>query len=93
MEIKRTETDSKGVFKAMEGLEELGYLTFSKAGKDKIIIDHTEVKSSQKGSGLGNDLVKAAVIYAREEGKKILPLCPFAKSVFLKNKDIQDVMV
>jgi predicted GNAT family acetyltransferase len=33
-----------------------------------------------------------AVQYARENNLKILPLCPFAKSVFDKTEEIQDLL-
>lgn len=32
-----------------------------------------------------------SVAFAREQGVKILPLCPFAKAVFDKNEEIADV--
>jgi len=36
--------------------------------------------------------VAAAVDYARTNGWKILPLCPFAKSVFDKTPEYADVL-
>lgn len=67
-------------------------MTYSKAGADTIIIDHTEVSEALKGQGAGKRLVTAAVEFAREKNIKIIPLCPFAKSVFEKVKDFQDVL-
>ena len=57
-----------------------------------IIIDHTEVGQSLKGKGIGLQLVKAVVAHARESKIKILPLCPFAKSVFDKKEELRDVL-
>jgi predicted GNAT family acetyltransferase len=37
-------------------------------------------------------LVSAAVDYVRKNNIKIIPLCPFAKSVFDKVKEFQDVL-
>jgi hypothetical protein len=37
-------------------------------------------------------MVLKAVEYARENGIKIIPLCPFAKSVFDKTPEIRDVL-
>ncbi|WP_310555605.1 GNAT family N-acetyltransferase [Flavobacterium sp.] len=67
-------------------------MTFVFAGKDKIIIDHTEVNSAFNGKGFGKKMVTKAVEYAREENIKIIPLCPFAKSVFNKVPEFQDVL-
>ena len=48
------------------------FYTFSGPGKMTII--HTEVDDSYEGRGLGKQLVKAGVQYARENHLKILPL-------------------
>jgi uncharacterized protein len=67
-------------------------MTFSKAGKDRIIIEHTEVSDILRGKNIGKQLVTGAVAYARKNNLKIVPLCPFAKSVFEKVKEFQDVL-
>ncbi len=82
---------SKGRFVAEENNAEAGFMTYSQAGADKIIIDHTEVNPAFNGKGVGKQLVMAAVHYAREKQLKIMPLCPFAKSVFDKTPEIRDV--
>ena len=60
--------------------------------ENKIRIDHTNVSEKLKGQGVGNKLVKRVVDFAREENKKIIPLCPFAKAEFEKNKEYEDVL-
>ena len=67
-------------------------MTFVFAGTDKIIIDHTEVNPGNNGKGLGKKMVTAAVEMAREKNLKIIPLCPFAKSVFDKTSEFRDVL-
>lgn len=68
-------------------------MTYSWAGADKIIIDHTEVNESLKGKGAGKELVGRAVEFAREKGLKIIPLCPFARNVFNKTPEYSDVLL
>lgn len=92
MEVKQFDRENKGFFKAEEDGKEAGRMTYSWAGADKIIIDHTEVNPDFKGQGVGNKMVMAAVNFAREKSIKIIPLCPFAKSVFQKNEEIWDVL-
>lgn len=92
MEIKQINRETKGFFKAVVDEKEAGRMTYSWAGKDKMIIDHTEVSPEFKGQQVGNQLVQAAVAYAREQRIKIIPLCPFAKSVFDKTPEIRDVL-
>lgn len=67
-------------------------MTYLNSGETRIIIDHTEVDESLRGQGVGYDMVKLAVEMAREKGIKILPLCPFAKSVFDKKPEYADVL-
>lgn len=93
MEINHRKEENKGAFIATENGAKVGEMTYSKAGEDKFIIDHTEVNSEFNGKGVGKQMVLVAVEYARENGIKILPLCPFAKATFDKNQDIQDVLV
>ncbi|AOM77065.1 GNAT family N-acetyltransferase [Pedobacter steynii] len=92
MKIEQANDDKKGSFKAIENYKEAGVMTYVWAGPGKIIIDHTEVNPEFSGKGVGKTLVLDAVRYARENKVKILPLCPFAKSVFDKNEDLKDVL-
>lgn len=67
-------------------------MTIVFAGDKQIIIDHTEVNPGNNGKGFGKKMVAKAVDFAREKGIKIIPLCPFAKSVFDKTPDFKDVL-
>lgn len=92
MEIKRDDNGKKGYFSALVDEVEAGLMTYTWAGKDKFIIDHTEVNPEFSGQGIGKKLVMAGVEFARERGLKIVPLCPYAKSVFEKTPSIQNVL-
>lgn len=92
MQVKHKEIGSKGIFYIEENGEKLAEMTYSKAGEMLIIIDHTEVNEKLKGKGAGKQLVQAAVDFAREHKIKILPLCPFAKAVFDKTPEYNDVL-
>jgi len=61
----------------------LGYL---------LIIDHTDVNDQFRGQGLGRKLLNELVAFARGRNIKVIPLCPFAKSVFDKDLSIHDVL-
>ncbi|RKG41570.1 MULTISPECIES: GNAT family N-acetyltransferase [Acinetobacter] len=93
MIVQHLENGSKGAFYVEQQGERLAEMTYSWAGTDKFIIDHTAVSDSLRGQGVGRHLVDAAVQFARERQVKIIPLCPFAKSVFDKDPEIRDVLV
>ncbi len=92
MEIQQLNSEKKGQFEALDNGLQAGILAYVWAGPSKFIIDHTEVNADFAGQGVGKKLVMAAVDYARENKIKILPLCPFAKSIFDKTPEIQDVL-
>lgn len=69
----------------------LAQMTYSVGGVIAII-DHTDVDGALRGTGAGARLVRAAVEWARAEKMQIMPLCPFAKSVFDKTPDYADVL-
>ena len=89
--IEREDNGQKGRFVLYENDTFAGEMTFSWAGENKFIIDHTGVEKLFGGKGYGKLLVMKSVAFAREQGVKILPLCPFAKAVFDKNTAIADV--
>jgi len=92
MEILHKDSPHRGEFYIeLEGTK-VAAMTYVWAGTDRIIIDHTEVGPELKGMGAGKQLVEAAVQFARNTGIKIVPLCPFAKSVIEKNPSLADIL-
>ncbi len=55
--------------------------------ENNYVIDHTTVSEKMSGKGIGQHLVDAMVNMARENNKKIIPGCEFAKKIFERNKD------
>jgi uncharacterized protein len=92
MEIKNKDNLKKGHFFIEENGKEIAGIYYLYAGEGKIIIDHTEVLPEHEGKGLGKQLVKAVVDFAREKKVKIMPLCTYAKSVFDKTPEYKDVL-
>lgn len=92
MKIEQVNQDHKGYFKASENDKEAGRMTYTWTGTDRIIIDHTEVSPDFRGRNVGEDLLMGVVSFARENNIKIIPLCPYARSVFDKKKELADVL-
>lgn len=67
-------------------------ITFVLAGASKVIIDHTFVDESLRGQNIASKLVASVVEEMREQDKKIVPLCPFAKAEFERKKEYQDML-
>ena len=92
MNLKIERNGSKGAAYFTEDGSRIAEMTYSIASSELIIIDHTMVDISLKGQGVGKKLLLSIVEKARKEDFKILPLCPFAKSLFNKLDDIKDVL-
>lgn len=90
--VQLSESGSKGhAFVGNEAAPD-AEMTYSKAGETLLIIDHTEVGESLRGQGVGRQMLDVVVNMAREKSLKIMPLCPFARSVFKKDESIRDVL-
>lgn len=70
----------------------LAEITYVPTEPDQLIADHTFVSDELRGTGVGKRLVKKIVQYARNENKRIVPLCPFVERQINKNSQWQDVL-
>ena len=93
IEIKQIEWGTKGFFGAFDGDKEAGRISYTYAGDTRMILDHTEVNDAYRGQNIGKRILMHIVEFARQNKIKIIPLCPFAKSVFNKIEAIRDVLI
>ncbi|RVG72508.1 DUF5996 family protein [Sinorhizobium meliloti] len=90
-EVEREDGASKGRYRlVIDGVE--AEMTYSRAGAQLIIIDHTDVPAALRGRKVGERLVRQAIEDARREGVSIIPLCPFAKAQIERHPEWQDVL-
>ena len=63
-------------------------ISYSIADNNMISIDRTFVNDDYRGQGIAAQLVDRVVKMAREENKKIIPRCPFAKGMLERNSSL-----
>ena len=63
-------------------------ISYSIADNNMISIDRTFVNDDYRGQGIAAQLVDRVVKMAREENKKIIPRCPFAKDMLERNSSL-----
>ena len=73
--------------------ETIAEINYSLKPPNTIVINHTGVDEELQGKNIGFQLVEAVVKQARAEGKKIVPVCSFAKSIIEKSEDFKDVVM
>lgn len=71
---------------------EVSYLEFETDGHGWMTIWHTEVAPSQRGKGIGLELVTTAFQYAKENGLRVDVICPLAKHVVEAHPEFQVLM-
>lgn len=91
MQVQQEGDDKKARFYIEDKGERIAVMEYVYAGADKFIIEHTEVYETHEGKGLGKILVEAAVLYARDNNMRIIPLCPYAQAVFKRKPEYEDV--
>ncbi|UGT41779.1 N-acetyltransferase [Nocardia yamanashiensis] len=56
------------------------------------IFFHTEIGQEFGGRGLASTLIRAALDSTREQGLRIVPVCPFVKAFVEKHHDFDDIL-
>ena len=91
MEIVREDNKSGGRYvTTVDGHE--AEITFSRTSPSLIIVDHTGVPDALRGRGVGQALALRAIEDARENGWRIIALCPFFKAQSLRHPEWSDVI-
>jgi predicted GNAT family acetyltransferase len=91
--IRNRQVDKRGMFYVGQDGAVLAELVYHIGPKGELVIDHTEVDDSLSGKGIGEQLVETAVEYARTHQMKIRVLCPFAKKIFSKRPDWNELLL
>ena len=71
-----------------------GYTAFIdyKLVEQNLFLIHTEVPVELKGKGAGNAIVEKALHYAKENGYKIIPICPFVQAYLKRHSGWEDII-
>jgi uncharacterized protein len=60
--------------------------------KEKLTVYHTEVLPEFEGRGLAKLLLNELVSYAKANGLKIIPLCPYVHAQFKRHPELYDAI-
>lgn len=93
MHIQQEDNKQRGSFFIEENGNRIAELAYTWRNGHVVSLDHTEVDESLEGKGIGSQLVKHAVSFAREKGVKLKLYCSFAKTVFQRHSEYDDVLV
>lgn len=91
MEVKHFQQPDSGKFDMIDGDDKVAEMTYVYDEDGDMIINHTYVRHKYRDRGLGNNLLDHVVRYVRDKAIKIIPKCPFVKSVFSDSDQYDDI--
>jgi len=59
---------------------------------EKIVFTHTGVPGALEGRGIGGALARAGLEWARAEGKRVVPICPFVAAYVARHPEYADLV-
>ena len=77
-------------------VEELGheaYLEYYELPDGTLDYAHTCTPNEIRGRGIATSIIKHALDFAREHGKKVVPGCPFVQTFTDRHREYQSVLV
>lgn len=92
IDIRHTETTLGGIFEAWQEGVQVGEMTYRHPVPERMVIDHTQVFDGYEGKGIARQMVLAAVDSARAKGRKIVPLCSYARAVLTRTDEYTDII-
>ena len=69
----------------------VGKITFVRTGTNIVIIDHTEVDDKYCNDDIELNLVRQVCAMARRQHRHVLPMCPIARTMFIRYPEFDDV--
>jgi len=93
MNIQHHESAGRGrFFIEDEDGNNMAEISYMVEPNNVLVVEHTEVDESLQGQNIGLQLVTAVVEEARNSGRKIVPVCSFARAVIEKKPEFADVI-
>lgn len=65
----------------------MGEIEYKKGGNNEVYATHTEVFPQYEGRGLAMVLLDTLAAWAKENGKTIVPVCPYVTYAFKKHPE------
>jgi len=92
MEIKHQKEDDKGRFVIFIEGQEAGYIKYEIMPNHNLKANGTLVYDEYRDQRLGTPLFNTLVNYAKEQGVKIFPTCPFVVKTFQRHPELHDML-
>lgn len=81
-----------GRYRLLLDTNEVGFIEYDPVGTDSILLKHTEVLPQFEGKGYGSQLVSRMLDDVRQQGKTVIPICPYALNFIRRHRDYHDLV-
>lgn len=89
LEIVNNEKERRFEARTVDGIAELQY---RHRGHDALVLVHTEVPAALAGRGIAGALARHALSFARAQGLKVVPRCPFVAAFIERHPEYADLV-
>ncbi len=91
-DVRQEEASGRGAFFIETDAGRVAELAYRRTAANIVVLEHTEVSPTLRGSGAGGLLVRTAIAWARSTGTKLQLECNYVKAVFERHPEFQDVL-
>ncbi|MDA3885568.1 MAG: GNAT family N-acetyltransferase [Candidatus Delongbacteria bacterium] len=67
-------------------------LEYNKIDEDTLDYNHTFVPEELRGQKIASNIIKEGMNYAKNNGYKVIPTCPFVKAFTEKNPEFNNII-
>jgi predicted GNAT family acetyltransferase len=71
----------------------VAHLSYERAAAKVLDLQHTVVPRGARGRGVGEALVQTALDYARDQGLRVIPTCPFVSRWIAAHPDYEPLVL
>lgn len=90
-EIQYLVSEQHNSMHAVHNGKTIGEITYIRVGIDKLIIDYTNVDPEYRNQHIGLTLVRHVADMARNQKRHVITLCPFARAMFNRYSEFDDI--
>jgi predicted GNAT family acetyltransferase len=89
--VRVTDNQAQSRYEAFVGDALVGFVDYQ-AGRGRVAFTHTEVEPALRGRGVGSALARRALDDARDNGRRVRPICPFITKFVKRHAEYDDVV-
>jgi uncharacterized protein len=68
------------------------YIAYSRPDEETLALQHTRVPEEARGEGVADTLVRHALSWAKENGIRVIPTCPYVRKWVDANQEFESVI-